>query len=175
MRERVEACGGTLPFGPRLGRLRRARSDPTSSGCRHVIRVVLADDHELVREGLALILDAQDDAEVVGQAVRTAGTGEVLIAPTATRRLVEQAATHRHRSPPSSLLSDLTERELDVLRAIARGLSNAERGDRAAVSSRALISALSRRTPTSAGHSISTRSISSTSSWTSTTRGLRNR
>jgi DNA-binding NarL/FixJ family response regulator len=33
-----------------------------------VIRVVLADDQELMREGLALILDAQDDLEVVGQA-----------------------------------------------------------------------------------------------------------
>ncbi len=33
-----------------------------------MIRVVLADDQELMREGLALILDAQDDLEVVGQA-----------------------------------------------------------------------------------------------------------
>lgn len=34
-----------------------------------MIRVLLADDQELVRDGFAMILDAQDDIEVVGQAV----------------------------------------------------------------------------------------------------------
>ena len=33
-----------------------------------MIRVLLVDDHELVRDGFAMILDAQDDIEVVGQA-----------------------------------------------------------------------------------------------------------
>ena len=33
-----------------------------------MIRVLLADDHETVREGLRLLLDAQDDMEVVGEA-----------------------------------------------------------------------------------------------------------
>ena len=33
------------------------------------IRVVIADDHEMLREGLRLLLDSQADIEVVGEAV----------------------------------------------------------------------------------------------------------
>jgi DNA-binding NarL/FixJ family response regulator len=42
-----------------------------------VIRVLLADDHELVRDGFAMILNAQDDIEVVGQAADGARTVEL--------------------------------------------------------------------------------------------------
>ena len=34
----------------------------------HKLRVLLADDHAMLREGLAMLIDAQDDMEVVGQA-----------------------------------------------------------------------------------------------------------
>ena len=37
-----------------------------------MIRVLLADDQELVRDGFALILDVQEDIEVVGQAANGA-------------------------------------------------------------------------------------------------------
>jgi DNA-binding NarL/FixJ family response regulator len=42
-----------------------------------VIRILLADDHELVREGFAMILNAQHDMEVVGQAADGARTVEL--------------------------------------------------------------------------------------------------
>jgi DNA-binding NarL/FixJ family response regulator len=68
-------------------------------------------------------------------AVRLVRSGDALLAPTITRRLVErfarrdeQAAT-LHRD-----LSTLTPRELDVLRLLARGLSNAELAGRLHVS-----------------------------------------
>ena len=173
-----------------------------------MIRVVLADDQELMREGLALILDAQDDLEVVGQAadgeqavrevarlrpdvvlmdvrmpvldglaatrrivasgsparvlvlttydvddyvyealaagasgfllrqaprrslvqaVRTVCGGDVLIAAEPTRRLI-QSVQARRPTVPSSQLSELTPCEVEVLKAVARGLSNAEIG-----------------------------------------------
>jgi DNA-binding NarL/FixJ family response regulator len=41
-----------------------------------MIRVLLADDQELVRDGFAMILDAQDDIDVVGQAADGASTVE---------------------------------------------------------------------------------------------------
>ncbi|MFG2476344.1 response regulator [Streptomyces fagopyri] len=65
-------------------------------------------------------------------AVRLVRSGDALLAPTITRRLIERFA-HRQESPPTGLhhdLSGLTPRELEVLRLLATGLSNAELADR---------------------------------------------
>jgi len=178
-----------------------------------VIRVLIADDHELMRNGLRAILDAQQDIEVVGEAehgalavenairlhpdvvimdirmprldgieatkrlavqgekapkvlvlttfdldeyvyqalragaagfllkdtpprqlaeaVRTIAAGESLLAPAVTKRLIERYVSR----PPGDTarrerFAELTERELEVLQLITRGLSNAEIGAR---------------------------------------------
>jgi DNA-binding NarL/FixJ family response regulator len=53
--------------------------------------------------------------------------GESLLAPTVTRRLIETFLRERPRAPePPPELAELTERELEVLGLIARGLSNSE-------------------------------------------------
>jgi DNA-binding NarL/FixJ family response regulator len=56
-------------------------------------------------------------------AVRTVHTGEALLAPLSTRRLIEQFASQPQQAPA---LDALTSRELDVLSRLARGLSNTE-------------------------------------------------
>jgi len=60
-------------------------------------------------------------------AIRVVAGGEALLAPSVTSRLIEQFARTRagaRRDPPG--LDELTARELEVFRLVARGLSNAE-------------------------------------------------
>ncbi|GAB3311919.1 response regulator [Epidermidibacterium keratini] len=59
-------------------------------------------------------------------AVRIAAEGNALLAPTVTRRMIEQFARSQPATAPSVELNALTARELDVLRLVAKGLSNAE-------------------------------------------------
>ena len=172
-----------------------------------MIRILLADDQDLVREGLRMLLDAEDDLEVVGEAgdgkealaeirrldpdvvlmdvrmpeldgieatsriaatgssarvlvlttfdldeyvyralragasgfllkdasreqlvgaVRTVARGEALLAPAVTRRLIEDFCRGPEPGAVPERAAALSERELDVLRLLARGLSNAE-------------------------------------------------
>jgi DNA-binding NarL/FixJ family response regulator len=172
------------------------------------IRIVLADDQELVRTGFRLILDSEDDLRVVGEAatgieaverarelnpdvvlmdirmpeldgieatrrisrfpfqlprililttfdldeyvfdairagasgfllkdaaaaqlaagVRVVAAGDALLAPSITRRLIEEFAASRVAQSEPPGLADLTPREREVFVLVARGLSNAE-------------------------------------------------
>lgn len=66
-------------------------------------------------------------ADVLADAIRTVHRGDALLAPSVTRRLVRSFVASRHRSRTAAApIGQLTEREQDVLRAIGRGLSNAE-------------------------------------------------
>ena len=56
-------------------------------------------------------------------AVRTINEGDALLAPASTRRLIEQFALTKDET---AALDELTAREQDVLRLLARGLTNAE-------------------------------------------------
>ena len=59
-------------------------------------------------------------------AVRVVSGGESLLAPSVTRRIIEEFARRPIARNPPTLADPLTERELEVLRLVARGASNAE-------------------------------------------------
>jgi DNA-binding NarL/FixJ family response regulator len=82
--------------------------------------------YRALRAGAAgfLLKDAPSSRLIA--AVRAAATGDSLIEPSITRRLVERFAEPVAVPGVPPRLAQLTERELDVLRALARGLSNAE-------------------------------------------------
>ena len=65
--------------------------------------------------------------EQLAEAVRVVAAGEALLAPAITRRLIEDFV--RRPAPGSgapAALAELTERELEVVKLVARGLSNAD-------------------------------------------------
>jgi DNA-binding NarL/FixJ family response regulator len=83
--------------------------------------------YEALRAGASGFVLKDEPPEQLIAAVRTVAAGDALLSPTVTKRVIEQFARIRRPAPPKEL-DDLTERELDVLRLIARGLSNAEIG-----------------------------------------------
>ena len=81
--------------------------------------------YDALRAGASgfLLKDAPPEALVA--AVRGVAAGDALLAPAVTRRLVEGFSRRRERVAPPAL-AELTEREREVFRLVARGLSNAE-------------------------------------------------
>ena len=72
-----------------------------------------------------LLKDVPRDQLIDG--VRTVAAGEALLAPAITRRLIEQFVERPPAGrPPPPELEQLTARELEVLKLVARGCSNAE-------------------------------------------------
>jgi DNA-binding NarL/FixJ family response regulator len=83
--------------------------------------------YEALRAGASGFLLKDVPAEQLADGVRVVAAGEALLAPSVTRRLLSEFAQVRPRdAAPPPAFEDLTPRELEVFRLIARGLSNAE-------------------------------------------------
>ena len=85
--------------------------------------------YEALRAGASGFVLKDDPPEQLIAAIRTVAAGDALLSPAVTRRVIEQfVRTPRPAAPPG--LNELTDRELDVFRLVAKGLSNAEIGGR---------------------------------------------
>jgi DNA-binding NarL/FixJ family response regulator len=86
--------------------------------------------YEALRAGASGFLLKDAPAADLVHAVRVVAGGEALLAPSVTRRLIAEFAARPSRARPRpTVLNALTPRETEVLRLIARGLSNGEIAD----------------------------------------------
>src|SRR6266540_2515096 len=86
--------------------------------------------YESLRAGASGFLLKDASAGDLVAAVRIVASGEALLAPTVTRRLIEEFARQPRRDRPRpDQLDSLTPREVEVVKLIARGLSNREIAD----------------------------------------------
>jgi DNA-binding NarL/FixJ family response regulator len=83
--------------------------------------------YEALRAGASGFVLKDDPPEQLLEAIRVVAGGDALLSPSITKRVIKQFTRIRNPSPPEQL-GDLTQREADVFRLIARGLSNAEIG-----------------------------------------------
>ena len=83
--------------------------------------------YEALKAGASGFLLKDSPPERLAEAIRVVAAGEALLAPAITRRLIEEHVRGpRPGQEVPSELEELTEREAEVLRLVARGASNAE-------------------------------------------------
>jgi DNA-binding NarL/FixJ family response regulator len=103
---------------------------PTGGTAPRVLMLTTFDLDEYVydalRAGASGFLLKDVPAEQLAAGVRMVAAGDALLAPRITRRLIEEFAAAPAAAEPPSGLDELTPRELEVFKLVARGLSNAE-------------------------------------------------
>jgi DNA-binding NarL/FixJ family response regulator len=82
--------------------------------------------YEALRAGASGFLLKDAPPEQLLAAIAIVARGDALLAPSVTRRVIEEFARRPRVRPGGDGLEELTPRELEVLRLLARGLSNAE-------------------------------------------------
>jgi DNA-binding NarL/FixJ family response regulator len=89
--------------------------------------------YEALRAGASGFVLKDDPPEQLIAAIRTVAAGDALLSPAVTRRVIEEFTQRPRREAPKGL-DELTDRELEIFRLIAKGLSNAEIGQQLFIS-----------------------------------------
>lgn len=119
--------------------VRQIAGAPETTATRVVMLTTFETDDNVfaaLRAGAAGFLVKDTDLTDLLRAVRVAATGESLLSPSVTRRVIESLQTGRPAGAraPHPLLASLTDREKEVLALIGEGSNNAEIAERLVVS-----------------------------------------
>jgi DNA-binding NarL/FixJ family response regulator len=117
-----------MPKVDGLEATRRIAKDPTIRTRVLILTTFERDDYifEALRAGASGFMLKNASPEDLVRAVRVVAAGEALLAPSITRRVIADYADRPGPNTRAAGLDHLTERELEVLRLLATGKSNAE-------------------------------------------------
>jgi len=118
-----------MPIEDGLQATRRITSESPPLPSRVVILTTFERDEyvfDALQSGASGFLLKNAPPEELVHAVRVVAAGDALLAPSVTRRIIEQFASRPIKPEHGALLASLTQREREVLTLLARGNSNAE-------------------------------------------------
>ena len=117
-----------MPLEDGISATRKIVAEPSLSGTRVLVLTTFDVDeyvYDALQAGASGFMLKDSEPDDIVRAIRTVADGDALIQPSITRRLIETFVDSRARDAHAAVeLSVLTDREREILRMVARGMSN---------------------------------------------------